>query len=212
MSLPAPPLRINRGTWAVPARQLPAVAHFLHDVLPNEPWDPHFQGQELATTYFDTARLALRKARAGKRRYLTLRLRCYRPPAGEPLYALSAKTEREKWRGEVEPGLAELVLAGEVSNWPATLLPAHLLARLQEIAGSEALAPAVAVCCRRYAVEGPEDRYTLDCEVAADTGKRLPHAVLELKSTAPDAQAPPALRLLQPRPIKLSKFLWATGA
>jgi hypothetical protein len=42
-----------------------------------------------------------------------------------------------------------------------------------------------------------------------DTGKTRPHAVLESKSTSPDEPPEPLAAL---RPIKLSKFLWATGA
>jgi hypothetical protein len=37
----------------------------------------------------------------------------------------------------------------------------------------------------------------------------LPHAVLEFKSIRPD-EPPDALAPLHLRPIKLSKFLWAT--
>ena len=45
--LPAPPLRTNLGTWAVPDADLPAVAAVLLDALPPEPFDPAFRGQEL---------------------------------------------------------------------------------------------------------------------------------------------------------------------
>jgi hypothetical protein len=66
------------------------------------------------------------------------------------------------------------------------------------------------VCCRRYAVEDKQDRLTLDVDVATDTGKALPTGVLEFKSTVAAAGPPPALSSLGLRPIKLSKFLWAT--
>jgi len=59
-----------------------------------------------------------------------------------------------------------------------------------------------------YAVEDGQDHLTLDAQ-GPDTGKTLPHAVLEFKSTKPD-KPPDALTALHLRPIKLSKFLWAT--
>jgi hypothetical protein len=70
--------------------------------------------------------------------------------------------------------------------------------------------PVVTVYCRRYAVEDDQDRLTLDCCVHTDRGKELGYGVLEFKSTQPD-ESPPG-RLVRPalRPLKLSKFLWAT--
>jgi hypothetical protein len=208
--LPAAGLRANLATWAVPACRLPAVAHVLHDALPNEVWDPHFLGQELRTTYFDTAGFALRKARRGKARYLTLRVRCYQAPDGSELYALSGKTESDKFRVEVSPAQADHMLAGGDADLVG-LLPANLLARVQELAGNQPLLPVVTVSCRRYAVEDAEDRFTLDVDVRTDTGKRLRPAVLEFKSTRPDAAPPSPLLAVELRPVKLSKFLWATS-
>ena len=69
--------------------------------------------------------------------------------------------------------------------------------------------PVACVQCHCYAVEDDQDRLTLDTQVRTDTGKMLPHAVLEFKSTKPD-KPPDALTALHLRPIKLSKFLWAT--
>jgi hypothetical protein len=206
--LPSSEMRHNLATWAVPDGHLPAVAHVLHDVLPNEVYDPHFQGQHLTTTYFDTQGFALRKARLHADRYLTLRVRCYQAPDGSEVYALSAKTEQEKWRSEIEPNLAEMLIAGieELDS----LLPAHLLARLQELTDKDPLVPVVAVRCRRYAVEDEQDRFTLDVDVTTDTGKGLACNVLEFKSIAPGALPPARLDLLGLRPLKLSKFLWAT--
>ncbi len=95
------------------------MAHFLHDVLPNEPWDPHFLGQELRTTYFDTEDFVLRKTRQQGGNYLTLRLRCYKPLQTQvEVYALSAKTESEKWREEIKPEDAGAILVD-----PDALLP-----------------------------------------------------------------------------------------
>jgi hypothetical protein len=210
--LEASSLRSNLRTWAVPSCHLPAVAHVLHDVLPNEPWDPHFLGQRLQTTYFDTANFRLRKARVEADRYLTLRLRCYRSPDGSEMYALSAKTEAEKFRQEVQPADAEYMLSGQDGGEMLLgHLPAHLLARAQELLQDEGLEPVVTVCCRRYAVEDSDERFTLDVEVSTDTGRCLGYAVREYKST--DRQAPPPVPLLgiALRPIKLSKFLWATS-
>jgi len=124
-----PSLRSNLGKWAVPTCRLPAVAHFLHDVLPNEPFDPHFLGQHLTTTYFDTEDFTLRKARVDGERYFVLRLRCYGPPAGQPdtaeLYALSVKTEAEKWRTEINAEHAALILAGQGQAMIRSHLPSH---------------------------------------------------------------------------------------
>lgn len=207
MPLPAESLRKNLATWAVPTDMLPAVANVLHDLLPNEPFDPNFRGQALETTYFDTAAYDLRKARLLKGRYLTLRIRCYESPDGDYTYALSAKTESEKYRAELTPGHAELLLAGGAS--PVADLPAHLRARLTEL-GADELMPVVTVCCRRYAVEDDQDRLTLDCCVYTDRAKHLGYGVLEYKSTNPDATPPGRLTRLGLRPLKLSKFLWAT--
>src|SRR5579871_5596015 len=182
--LPAPPiLASNRGTWAVSTCQLAAVGNWMHDVLPNEVYDPHFCGQELATSYFDTTRFTLRKARRQGGPYLTLRVRRY--GGSSTAYALSAKTETQKFRIPLPDYTAELLQEGEeVQSVLLPLLPADLQARLLQLAGDQALVPVVCVSCRRYAVEDEEDRYTLDVDVATDLGKRLPYGVLEFKSVA----------------------------
>ncbi len=209
LPLPAPPiLTSNRGTWAVATCQLAAIGNWMHDVLPNEVFDPHFRGQELATSYFDTARFTLRKARRQGGPYLTLRVRRY--CGSSTTYALSAKTETQKFRVQLPDYTAELLQDGEeVQSVLLPLLPADLQARLLQLAGDQPLVSVVCVSCRRYAVEDEEDRFTLDVDVATDLGKRLPYGVLEFKSVA--AKPPPDhLRGLGLRPIKLSKFLWAT--
>jgi hypothetical protein len=209
-ALPAADLRHNLATWAVATAQLPAVANVLHDVLPNERYDPRFRGQQLRTTYFDTPRFALRKARLGKDRYLTLRVRCYQPDGGPEAYALSVKTESSKYRAEIDAATADALVRG--ARPLAPLLPADLQARLLELARQDPLVAVARVCGRRYAVEDDTDRCTLDVDVRTDTGKALPHAVLEFKSTLRQAQAPASLLALGLRPLKLSKFLWATEA
>jgi hypothetical protein len=207
MPLPAENLRTNLATWAVPIDALPAVANVLHDLLPNEPFDPNFRGQHLETTYFDSADYAMRKARLTKSRYLTLRVRCYESPAGQETYALSAKTESEKFRLEIPPPHAHNLLDGTAA--PAADLPPHLRARLTEL-GAETLVPVVTVFCRRYAVEDDQDRLTLDCCVYTDRHKHLGYGVLEYKSSNRKAAPPGRLTRLGLRPLKLSKFLWAT--
>jgi hypothetical protein len=209
--LPAAPLRTNLGTWAVPDADLPAVAAVLIDALPTEPFDPAFRGQELETTYFDTPDFALRKARRRGDTYLTLRVRCYRQGAGREAYALSAKTEKEKWRTEVAPETADLLLESPSALVTLlALLPADLAARLLDLAGEQEVRPVACVGARRYAVEGPQDRLTLDVGVGTDSGKELPFHVLELKSADAGSAPPGRLPALALRPIKLSKFLWAT--
>jgi hypothetical protein len=209
--LPANPLRANLGTWAVPARLLPAVARAMLDALPPEAFDPLFVGQNLDTTYFDTAGLGLRKARRKGDRYLTLRLRRYDAPGGPPAWALSAKTEGDKWRAEVEADEAHALLDGPAPDTALrALLPAHLLARLVALVDGDPLGPVTCVHARRYAVEDDRDRLTLDVDVRADTGRCLPAAVLEFKCTAADEPPPGGLTALRLPPVKLSKFLWAT--
>jgi hypothetical protein len=190
---------------------VPAVAYCLPHLAPTEAFDPAFQGQALETTYFDTRGLDLRKARHRGDRYLTLRLRCYLTAAGDELYALSAKTEGQKWRQEIGAADAEPIARGAYLTWPETFLPPDLLARLQELAGpGHDLVPAARVGCRRFAVENEQDRFTLDVGVHTDTGKGLPFGVLEYKSTDGGSAPPGSLSALAIRPLKLSKFLWAT--
>jgi hypothetical protein len=205
--VPAENLRTNLTTYAVPIDALPAVANVLHDLLPNEPFDPNFRGQHLETTHFDSPDYALRKARLTKSRYLTLRVRCYESPDGDETYALSAKTESEKFRLEIERTHAHDLVDGTAA--PAADLPAHLRARLTEL-GAETLVPVVIVFCRRYAVEDDQDRLTLDVCVHTDRHKHLTYGVLEFKSTNRKAAPPGHLTRLGLRPLKLSKFLWAT--
>src|SRR5262249_29336081 len=196
----------NLGTWAVPPAATPAVARVLLDALPREEYDPEFRGQDLETTYFDTRDFALRKARRRGDKYLTLRLRCYRPGNG---YAVSVKTEDRKFRLEIEPWKAEAILSG-ATDLLVDLLSGDLVARLLALAGEEALVPVATVRARRYAVEDDTDRLTLDVDVHTDTGKSLSADILEFKSTRSAAGSPTALAALALRPVKISKFLWAT--
>ncbi len=204
--------RYGCGTWTVPTCALPAVAQWMTRMLPMEQYDPSFHGQQLSTTYFDTLNLHLRKARDKGKRYMTLRIRRY--DSSEICYALSAKTEQEKWRQEIEPALAESLLQPGASVLPllGNVLPANLLARAEEISQGKPLGAAVLIRCRRYAVESDAERITLDVDVRTDTDKAMTAGVLEYKSTQEDAQPPTGIALLGLRPIKLSKFLWATDA
>jgi hypothetical protein len=90
-------------------------------------------------------------------------------------------------------------------------LPPELQARLLALTGGQPLEPWVTVCCRRYGVEDDQGRMTLDVDVSTDTGRCLPFHVLEFKAVDPDEPVPGALQALALRPVKLSKFLWATG-
>jgi hypothetical protein len=206
---PGEDLRTNLATWAVLPQRLPAVARVLQELLPHEPYDPQFRGQYLETTYLDTSCFSLRAARRRRNRYLTLRVRCYRPyGSGEEAYALSAKTGEGKFRVALAPATAEVILAGGFEKF-SLLLPADLLGRLFELTENLPLLAVARVRCVRYAVEDDKDRLTLDCNVHTDTGKRLAAAVLEFKSMYPDPAPEPLVALGLP-PIKLSKFLWAT--
>ena len=46
--------------------------------------------------------------------------------------------------------------------------------------------------------------------VDTDSGKRLSFGVLEFKSNRPDAEVPDTIARLALKPLKISKFLWAT--
>jgi hypothetical protein len=209
--LPTPDLRRNRATWAVPARQTPFAAAVLLAALPPETFDLGFRGQDLKTVYLDTPGFALRKARKKGEQYLTVRVRRYRDPCGEAAdaFALSAKTEDDKFRVEIPPAEAAFLVGGRPAEALSALLPADLYARLLDLVGDELLGPAAVVRCRRYAVEDDRNRLTLDAEVCTDAGKRLPYGVLEFKSI--DADAAPPAALCELPPLKISKFLWATG-
>jgi hypothetical protein len=135
-----------------------------------------------------------------------LRLRCYQP---SDTYALSVKTEDQKFRTTMTNEAAEVLLESQPPDF-LPLLPADLQARFMELVGDDEVMPVVNVGCTRYAVENGQDRFTLDVDVAADTGRCLPAGVLEFKSTRKDASPPDELLALTLRPIKLSKFLWAT--
>jgi hypothetical protein len=67
----------NWAKFCVTTTQLPALAHFMHDYLKNEVYDPNFLGQDLETVNFDTPDFKLCKAREPSSRYATVRLRCY---------------------------------------------------------------------------------------------------------------------------------------
>ncbi len=209
MPLPTEEMRTNRGTWVVPVERMPAVGRLFCELLPTEPFDPAFEGQRLVTTYLDTSKLVLRRARCGRDRYLTLRVRCYRPRGGgAETYALSAKTEDQKFRVAISSGAADAILAGSFDAL-VQLLPADLLARLLELAGTAPVQPVAMVSSLRYAVEDEQERLTLDCGIHTDTSKRLEPGVLEFKSMQP-VPSPPLLLALGLSPIKLSKFLWST--
>jgi hypothetical protein len=223
--LPATDLRRTVLTLAVLSERLPAVGYQMRALLPAEEYDLGFEGQYLQTTYFDTVCFRLRKLRLRKNKYLTIRIRCYaphRPPGAsatgarrsypEGAYALSFKTENGKYRMAIDSDLAESLLLHGIDgaeNLPC--LPADLLARYLELVGDHPLYPVATVCFTRFAVESTTDRLTLDTAIQASTGKVFPANVLEVKSTTAPYEALPEVRKWGYSPIKLSKFLWATG-
>jgi hypothetical protein len=206
-ALPATDLRRNLGTWAVPLTSSPAVGDWMTEILPLEIYDPGFRGQALETTYFDTPDFDLRRARQRGDRYLTLRLRRYCP---SETWALSAKTEDGKFRIPIDAITAGRLPYGDISAALPGLLPDDLLVRLLELVEDRPLGAVVAVCFTRYSVEDDIDRLTFDLGITTDTGKHFPCGVLEHKSQDPDGVPLPGIASLQLRPLKLSKFLWAT--
>jgi hypothetical protein len=215
MSLPATDLRSNVGTWSVPNWRLPSVAKEMLSLLESEKYDPDFRGQYLQTTYFDTKDFSLRKARLRGRKYVTLRIRCYAPSSGagnsypEGSYAISAKTELQKYRQQLDSRCAESLLSAGIQ--PASLvgiMQPDIIARISDLSIGETLQPIATVCFNRFAVEDERHRLTLDIDIKADTGWSYASHVLEQKST--DQNARPLLNTPL-RPIKLSKFLWVTA-
>ena len=138
---------------------------------------------------------------------MTLRVRCY---GGSDVYALSAKTEKEKFRTLLNNKDGESLLAGEnISDIIESNLPSNILISMLEITDQQPLVRSAKIYTRRYAVENKEDRYTLDVDVETIKGKMLPYSILEFKSTK-DSIPSPILDTINLEPIKISKFLWAT--
>jgi hypothetical protein len=200
----------NRGTRSPPNHTLPALGAILRNNWNTEQFDKEFLGQFLETYYLDTDKLQLRKARKQGDRYLTLRVRCYSPAKRifptDGAYALSAKTEEEKFRLPIAEDVAYRILDSDIDTL-APLLPPELLARFLELTDASPVRTATKLMCRRYAVEDDQDRLTLDRQVRTAAGKRMDFNVLEFKSIKPKPMPLPNLML---SPIKLSKFLWAT--
>jgi hypothetical protein len=216
-NLPATDLRQNVLTLAVPDERLPGVGFCMRSLLPAEDYDPGFQGQYLQTSYFDTPAFTLRRARLKKKKYLTIRIRCYAPsqqpgrnyPPGT--YALSLKTEDGKYRTELPSYQAENLLVNGIEDLGDLGVPADLLARALDLIGDQQLQAAVTVSFLRYAVESSTDRLTLDTAITTSTGKIYWTNVLEVKTTSKPYQPPPEVTRWALSPIKLSKFLWATS-
>jgi hypothetical protein len=186
------------------------------DVLAPEKFDPDFCGQYLETTYFDTKSFKLRKARLKGSKYVTIRIRCYARGYSRGanatrlagVYAISAKTESQKFRQEIDSEYAESLLqTGIVPSALVGILAPDLIARITDLSEGDSLDPVVTLCFRRYAVEDIQHRLTLDTDIQSDTGRTYPSHVLEQKSTNKGSSP---LITLPLRPIKLSKFLWAT--
>jgi hypothetical protein len=216
--LPTTDLRSNVLTMAIPPCELPAVAYRMTQALPAEKYDPTFKGQHLETTYFDTASFHLRKARLKKDKYLTIRIRCYSQcPScygvhpSDYTYAISAKTEDQKYRKELPNDQAEhYIKNGILASDAGDALPADLLARLIDLVDGADLLPVVRIDFTRYAVENDSDRLTLDAEIKTNGGKVLPTCVLEAKTTDGGKKSLPEIEALPYSRIKLSKFLWST--
>src|SRR5438105_638938 len=206
--MPATDLRKLVLTLAVLPGQLPRIGAGMRCLLPAEEYDPEFQGQQIVTTYFDTADFSLRRIRKTEQQYLVIRIRCY----GSKVYALSVKTESGKYRVQMVADLAESLI-GEGINGPAdlTYLPGDFLARYLDLVDEEPLLPVIRVSMLRYAVESTTDRLTLDTGIETSAGKCYPSSVLEVKSVQRPYQAPFEVRQWGLSPLKISKFLWATS-
>jgi hypothetical protein len=208
--LPTADLRSNICTGVVTDGQLPMVAAAMLDSLPAEGYDPKFNGQLLDTTYFDTPKFHLRSIRAQKNQYLTIRLRGYTFAANKRLFALSIKTEAEKWREEIAPAVAQSIFRDPI--FLLDHIPGRFRARLASF-GIEELCPVVGIQCRRYAVEDDDARLTLDVGVATSRQKKLGFHVLEFKAVPSEirvVELPHRVAQCNLNPLKLSKFLWAT--
>ena len=77
--LPTKDLRSNVATFAVPTPSSARRGQADDGTPATESFDADFEGQQLCTTYFDTDGFTLYKARFNKDKYLTLRVRHYRP-------------------------------------------------------------------------------------------------------------------------------------
>jgi hypothetical protein len=205
--LPADDLRTNLATWSVLPELAPAVASRMLKSLPVESYDPGFVGQILETTYFDSRQFELRKARKSGKHYVTLRVRHYTPTDA---YAFSAKTEAGKFRIALPADEARNMIQSGFKPYMLKFLPADLMARIFELLQGDNVWPVATVRFRRYAVESNFYRLTLDIGIETDTGKCFPSEVLEQKAGDPDTEPFTVFDLLGLRPIKLSKFLWAT--
>lgn len=216
-AIPATTIRNNLGTWAVPPATIPAVAAWMTKFYPREAYDPDFYGQYLQTTYFDTCDFDLRKARIPKKRYLTLRLRAYHPAASAggdyppARYALSVKTEDKKQRWDINTGLASALLTGPTIDLFGGILSPDLFSRLLALTNNQPLHPVVTVCSHRFAVETKQDRLTLDVDTQTDIGRHYHYGILEFKSMEPEAIPDALYDIPGLRPVKASKFLWATS-
>jgi hypothetical protein len=206
--VPAHDLRSNAGTWAIPNCRLPAVARVMLALLPGEPFDPLFKGQDICTYYFDTLDFDLRKARLDKKKYCTVRLRTY----NEESFAISLKTEDQKYRKPLPGAQAKYLMPG--MRDPAVeldFLPGDLLARVLDLAGGKPLYQIVEVKFTRFATEDATNRLTLDIDIRTNTGKQFPvNGILENKTTDPRRQPMDEILGLGYAPVKLSKFLWST--
>src|SRR5213078_1562636 len=95
--------------------------------------------------------------------------------AGAGVYAISAKTESQKFRREIDSDYAESLLHSGI-------VPSALVGIMApDLIEGENLEPVVTLCFRRYAVEDDQHRLTLDTHVESDTGRRYPSHVLEQK-------------------------------
>jgi hypothetical protein len=208
--LTAQDLRTNIATWSVMPELTPAVARRMFTMMPLESYDPAFAGQQLETTYLDNRTFDLRKARKRGERYLTVRVRHYLPT---DTYAFSAKTESGKFRVALAADEAKCIIRFGCKAYSLKFLPPDLLARLLDLTQErEELRPVTTIRFQRYAVENMNERLTLDIGIETDTGKCFPCEVLEQKGENPEDAPYPIFFSLGLRPIKLSKFLWATRA
>jgi hypothetical protein len=112
------------------------------------------------------------------------------------------------WKSLLDKGVVEAVKGDPYGPLMTKAKPTCKPTSWRSPATTRSSPPSPSGLCRD-AIEDNEDRFTLDVDVQTDLGKSLPFAVLEFKSNE-FKPLPAALLAIGLKPVKISKFLWAT--